>query len=271
MAYLGTLGRLVELRGINSQQVEAEDRYTFQTTLEGKVVGQVRRVGRRSWELGTKATTRAEDLAAIMSFANGEWGDGPFVFVSADAPFTNMLSPAAASCDPDALNPGSGTAAGAAGPLLTPDGWAGRSYSNNGAGTVFFGTEKVPVLQGLPVTAAAHLLGAGAIARIAWYDAAGGDLGSTSSAVPATAGTVTRSWVTAAPPAGAVSAMIGAVNATAMARASITWTPELRKWADGQGCPKAVLHGTSRTLTAAHQDPRGLRAGSLGTTIQEVG
>ena len=271
--YLGQLGRLVELKCPASLQVTPEDRYSFQTTAEGKVRGQVRpSLGRRVWSLGTSDATTPRDQGAIMAFANGEWGPGPFVFVPADAPVMNMLSPEAASCAPGAFTAGSGTAVGEAGPLnLGTDGWAGRSYSNNGAGTVFFGAEKVPVLQGGKVTVSAYVLGAGAIARIAWYDAAGGSLGSTSSAIMATAGTVTRSWVTATPPAGAASAYACAVNATAMARPALTWTDTLLDWADGQGCPKAVLHAPSRSLVMASSDPRGGRYSNLSFTVQEVG
>lgn len=269
MAYLGTLGRLVELRGINSQQVEAEDRYTFQTTLEGRTKAQVRPIGRRKWELGTKDTARAEDLAAIMSFANGEWGPGPFVFVSADAPFVNMLSPDAASCAADELY--SGGAVG--GPMDLGNGeWAGRSYLNPGATSVFFGKDETPVIPGKTITASAYLLGAGAVARVTWYDFEGKSMFTASSSVVGKVGEVVRSWVTTTPPTGARGARVSVSSQTAQAaRPALTWTPELRKWADGQGCPKAVLHGASRSLTATHRDPRGLQAGSLGTTIQEVG
>lgn len=268
--YLGQLGRLVELKCPAQQQVAAEDRFSFQTTLEGRVKAQVRPVGRRTWQVGTSDATTPAQQGAIMSFLNGEWGPGPFVFVSADAPVTNMLSPDAASCAPGAFTAGSGTAVGEAGPLLTLDGWAGRSYSNNGAGTVFFGTEKVPVLPGQKVTASAYVLGAGAIARIAWYDAADGSLGSTSSAITATAGTVTRSWVTATAPANAASALVCAVSATAMARPALTWTDALLDWADGQGCPKVVVHGASRNLVLASREARGGRYSNISFTVQEV-
>jgi len=269
--FIGKLGRLVELPYVGSLSVEPEERYSFRTTLEGRIKAQVRPVGRRSWSLSVKHY-RPQEQGTLMSFSNGEWGPGPFVFVSTDAPVTNMLSPDAASCAPGAYVAGSGSALSEAGPLnLGADGWAGRSYSNNGAGTIFFGSEKVPVLPGQKVTASAYLLGAGAIARIAWYDAADGSLGSTSSTIAATAGTVARSWVTATPPAGAVSAYVCAVNATAMARPALTWTDTLFPWADGQGCPKAVLFGASRSVVKAINNPYTGRWSDISFTVQEVG
>ncbi|WP_372699425.1 hypothetical protein [Arthrobacter sp. JSM 101049] len=269
--YLGQLGRLVELKCPAQQQVAAEDRFSFQTTLEGRVKAQVRPVGRRTWQVGTSDATTPAQQGAIMSFLNGEWGPGPFVFVSADAPVTNMLSPDAASCAPGAFTAGPGTAVGEAGPLLTPDGWAGRSYSNNGAGAIFHGSEQVPVIPGSKATASAYVLGAGAFVRIAWYDAAGNGLGTASSTITATAGTVVQSWITATAPAGAASAFVCSVNATASALPALTWTDTLFPRSDGQGCPKAVVHGASRNLVLASREARGGRYSNISFTVQEVG
>lgn len=276
MAYLGTLGRLVELRGINSQQVEAEDRYTFQTTLEGRTKAQVRPIGRRKWDLGTKDTTRAEDLAAIMSFANGAWGPGPFVFVSADAPVTNLLSPGVASCDPS--EKWGVVTVGA--PMRVEGAWTGRSYVANGSPNIFFGTqaagaavpgERVPVIPGDTVTGSVYLLGAGAYCRVAFYNSADVLISQVNSTVAGSAAAPVRSWVSAVVPAGAVSCRVLAIGATQAARPSVTWTDALFPWADGQGCPKAVMHGASRSLVLASRDLRGGRYSNIGFTVTEVG
>lgn len=266
-ACIGQLGRMVQLPYVTSQSVEAEDRFTFQTTLEGRSKAQVRPIGRRSWSLSVSRYL-AQDQGTLMSFANGEWGPGPFVFVSADAPVTNMLSPDAASCDPTlALYteiPG--------GPLLTADGWAGRSYVNTNPNIeLWFGSAFTPVLPGAPVTASAYLLGAGAKVKLYFYDGAGVGISSHVSTVASTAGAVTRSWISMTAPAGAASCRLLAVSAAAGTRPAITWTNALFPWADGQGCPKAVIHGASRDVQAAHRDPRGLRASNISFTVTEVG
>lgn len=126
MIYLGSLGRMIGIKCPASQQLEAEDLYSFELTLEGKRTAQVKPRAPRTWNLQTSDATKPADVATLMQFVQGGWGPGPFVFVAADAPFTNLLSPAAASCDPVA---GLGSATTLDGPLLTGDGWAGRSLS----------------------------------------------------------------------------------------------------------------------------------------------
>lgn len=276
MAYLGTLGRLVELRGINSQQVEAEDRYTFQATLEGRTKAQVRPVGRRKWELGTKDTTTPAQQGAIMAFVNGEWGNGPFVFVSADAPVMNMLSPLVAACDPS--EKWGVVTVGA--PMLVEGAWTGRSYVANGSPNIFFGTqvagaavpgERVPVIPGGTVTGSVYVLGVGGYCRVAFYNSADVLISQVNSTVVGSAAAPVRSWVSAVVPAGAVSCRVLAIGATQAVRPAVTWTNTLFPWADGQGCPKAVLHGASRSLVMASHDLRGGRYSNIGFTVTEVG
>lgn len=269
--YLGQLGRMVELKCPAQQQVTPAERYSFRPTLEGRTKAQVKPVGRRVWGLSTSEATTPAEAGALADFANGAWGRGPFVFVSADAPVTNLLTPEQASCDPAVLN-GSAPTNSVAGPMLTPDGWAGRSFMNSTpAQLLWFGTGHTPVLPGQSVTASAYLLGAGAAVRLYFYDAAGATINSHTSTVTATAGTVVRSHVTRTAPANAVSCRVLAVNATQGARPAITWTASLFEWADGQGCTKAVIHGLSRNLVMASREASGGRYSNLSYTITEVG
>lgn len=263
--YLGSLGRLVKLPYVGSQQVQAEERYNFSSTLEGKRKAQVKPKGPRTWDLSADHY-RPNEHSLLSQFANGAWGNGPFVFVSADAPVSNMLTPAAASCDPALVN---GATNSAGGPMLTPDGWAGRSYMNSDpAKLLWFGTGHTPVIPGMRVTVSAYLLGNGAAVRIYFYDATGVSLPSSTSTVSATAGTVVRSHVTREPPPGAVSCRVLAVNAIQGTRPAITWTPTLLDWADGQGCEKAVVHGVTRDQVLA---VAGNTYSNLSFTVSEVG
>lgn len=272
MIYLGQLGRMVELKCPSSQQMLVEDSTSFKSTLEGRRIAQVSpSVGRRSWQCQLSDASTPDQVGAFMAFINREWGAGPFIFVSADAPVTNMLSPAAASCDPDEALPGSGVIISATPPMLTPDGWAGRSYLKNTANSVFFG-QRVPLPSSGKVTASAYVTGANGAVRVSWYNAAGAGLGTTESAVKSAAGTVVRSFLTATPPLGAVSALVSASSSvTQTCRPALTWTDGLLPWADGQGCAKAVIHAASRDLILASRDPRGGRYSNLSFTVSEVG
>lgn len=275
--YLGQLGRMAELKCPASQQVQAEDLISFGTTLGGRRKAQVVPGSpSRMWSAQLSDASTPDQVGAVMSFINGEWGNGPFIWVSADAPVTNMLSPRVSACDP-AEKWG---VVGMGAPLLVGGAWAGRSYVANGSPNIFFGTqapgasapgERVPVIPGQPVTGSVHLVGAGAYCRVAFYTAADVLISQFNSTVLGNAGTATRSWVTALAPANAVSCRVLAIGATQAARPALTWSDTLLPWADGQGCPKAVIHGASRDLVMASRDPRGGRYANLSFTITEVG
>lgn len=265
-SFFGSLGRLVELKCPSQQGVSSDEKVSFSTTVEGRRKGQVLRVGRRTWTLRTSDATTPLQVAAIMQFLQGAWGKGPFVFVPDDAPFTNLLSPDVASCSPDA---GWRVSNSADGPMLTGDGWAARSIKNDLLSEVlWFGEEYTPVLPGRLVTASAYLVGAGAAVRVYWYDATGAQLSFSTSTVKATASTVVRSHLTVMPPAGAVSCRVRAVDAVQGAWPAVTWTDALQPYSDGQGCPKAVLHGASRELILTGP---GRNYSNLSFMVTEVG
>ena len=208
------------------------------------------------------------DTAVLEDFASGAWGPGPWRFVSADAPTANLLTPQAASCAPES---GWRVSNAADGPLLTPDGWAPRSIRNDTPSEVlWFGEEYVPVLSGTPVTVSAYLRGAGAAVRIYWYDTAGATIATATSSVTATAGTVVRSWITATPPAAAVSLRVRAINAAQGTRPAVTWGDDLYPWADGRGCLAAIVHGVSREALIAGRGPD-RQFENLSYTVTEVG
>lgn len=267
-AYIGTPGRMIALPYVSSESIELEDVYSFQTTLEGRVKAQVRPVANRAWSVAaTRYLSDAQGL--LFSFVSGEWGRGPFVWVAVDAPVTNLLTPKQSMCDPSTIFTSGVTAAG---PLLTPDGWVGRSFTNATQSTPFyFGPQAAPVIAGQKVTASAYLVGAGAAVRIIWQDAAGIFISSTTGSAGGLAGTVKRLSVTATPPANAAQAQVLAVNATQGARPALTWTDTLFEWSDGQGCPKAVIHAGTRDIRSLSTHQLGIRAADVGFTVTEVG
>lgn len=268
--YLGQLGRMIELKCPSSQQLSMDGEPSFQTTLGGRRIAQMpAAIGRRAWQCQLSDASTPQEIAAVMSFIDGEWGNGPFRFISADAPVVNMLSPAAASSDPTLILPASSGSAYGGGPMLTPDGWAGRSLMNVGSFPAW--SERVPVIPGVPVTASAYAQGAGGHLRLVWLDVNGANI--TTVISPALGNElVARIHVTATPPANAASCQLFLNNLVLQAaRPAITWTESLLEWGDGQGCVKAVIHGASRDLVMASREPRGGRYSNLSFMVTEVG
>lgn len=269
MIYLGQLGRMIGVKCPASQQVQYEDRYTFKATLGGVKKGQVKPRAPRTWSLQTSDATTPPDIAALMQFASGAWGNGPFWFVSADAPFTNLLTPAGAELAPGEYVLTSGLTVTEGAPLLTPDGWASRSIIKSTNNGLFLGKDMLPVLPGMPLTAAAYVRGAGGCVQITWYDSAGSVISTAYSAVTPGATGVVRSWMTRTPPSNAVSCRVGTNSAAAqVAWPTLTWTDKLMPYSDGQGCPKAVVHAPSRSLVLTGPDRT---YSNLSYTVTEVG
>lgn len=263
--YLGTLGRMIPIYSTPSAQIETEERFNFKRTIEGRRKAEVIPGGRRAWSLNAQFADPAES-AILQEFANGSWGRGPFWFLSADAPHTNLLTPGASTCDPADVSMSSGATLLGSPPLLTPDGWASRSVWKDTVNGAFFG-EAVPVLSGRRVTGSAYVAGSGGFVRLVFLNASGGVVSQVDSA--AATPTVARRSVTALPPVGAVSARLTVTaSVTAAARPAITWTDSIQPYGDGQGCSKAVVHGVSRDQVLAVP---GHTFSNLSFTVTEVG
>ena len=262
----------MEIAGASSQEVSADDGFTFQTTLEGRVKAQARERSPRRWSVGIGTATPGE-IASLLAFASGEWGPGPFVWVSADAPVTNLLTPEVARCGPQALY---SAAASLAGPMALGGGqWAGASMTTTDpVGTTWIAGPKapIPVIPGQPVTVSAYVLGANARVRLHWYRADGTvEPAFVTSQGAGAGGEVRRLHVTATPPAGVVSCTISTTRAAQLTRPAATWTDQLFDWHPGEGCQMAVLHGLSRRTLLALRDPAYGRYSSASFTVTEVG
>lgn len=276
MIYIGTLGRMIGIKCPASQQVTNADRYSFETTLEGRVKAQARPIGRRVWALGHSDATTPADTAILQDFANGAWGIGPFLFISAEAPVTNLLTPAVAEgreSQPTpsnvlATNPEYAVIAG--GPVQLGDSdWAPASLTVNPTyGVITFNLGIIPALEGVTVTGSVWVKGAGASVRLYWYNANGTYMQVTPAAGGGAGDKFTRLSVSARPPAGAAGVRVGVTQAVAATRPALTWTEKLQPWANGRGCEKAVVHDASNTLTLA---ALGQVYESSSFTVTEVG
>lgn len=267
--YLGELGRLVSIKCPSSQQEAAQGEPIIERTLEGNVRAQFPwSPERRVWSLGTSDATTPEDQGTLQSFAAGEWGNGPFVFVSADAPVTNLLSPAVASCDPSIM----GASAKPSGPMVTPIGRKGRSVQHGDSGDLSFSSsEFTPVVPGQWVTASAFADGNGARVQLRFYSATGSQLSQTSSGATDTPWVAKRLSISMAAPANSAYCRIFGVDGVSFVGPAITWTKEVFPWAAGNGCPKAIIHGLSKNLVLASREVRGARYAGMSFTITEVG
>lgn len=269
MIYLGSLGRMIGIKCPASQNVHSEERHSFSTTLEGRRKAQVKSIGRRTWSLQTSDATTPAEHSLLSQFANGAWGDGPFVFVSADAPVSNVLTPTASLSLPGEYVLTSGVTVTEGAPMLTPDSWAARSLIKNTANGLFLGKDLAPLPPAGKITVASYVRGIGGAVGVAFYNSAGGSLGTSYSTVTAGTSNVVRSWLTVTPPAGAVSCRVLVNSATQQAAwPSLTWTDSLQPFGEGQGCVKAVVSSMSRdqVLTVP-----GSTYSNVGFTVMEVG
>lgn len=270
--YLGTLGRLVSLKCPAAQASAVADPFTVETTVEGRVKAQRRPLARRSWSLDTRVASPRE-VAALAEFTTGVWGRGPFVFVSADAPVVNLLTPEESSLDPSVLAGGpSGGGVLDSPPMLTPDGWAGRSLLKRD-GVFARIAERIPVIPGRPVTGSAYVRAdaQAAFVRLQFVRADGSEVSQHNS--PTAFASVERRWVTATVPYDAAWANLWVTGSVVqVARPAVTWTAQPFEYGDGQGCKKAVVRPGGRDLLAAWRTP-GIsgRWSDLSFTVQEVG
>jgi len=110
--------------------------------------------------------------------------------------------------------------------------------------------------------------GTGSRVRIYWYDDTFGTPISSTTGVNVGGDGWVRLHVTGTPPANAVGCRMIALNSERATRPAVTWTDTLQPWGEGQGCPRAVVHGYSRDLTLTGL--QGTYSG-LSYTVTEVG
>lgn len=265
MEYLGSLGRLVSLRCASTERVQAEARYSVRATVEGRRRAQIVPSSPRTWDVSWGAGTNP-DIAALSAFVSGGWGAGPWHWVSIQAQRGNLLTPREASLVDRVTRPEWVTGA----PEFTVDGWVPSTLVNgmsSGAGSV---ATYIPVLPEKPVTFAADLLGDGTVAptlTVAFYDAAGGSVGSGTYLAPVRSGWVRASF-TRPVPDGAVHMNLGIGYQTRrMARPQVTWTDGPVPYSAGHGCRAAIVDGWSEDLIVANSYGT---YSTAGFTVMEV-
>lgn len=264
--WIGDLGRLVEIPFTATENVSRQDRYTTETTVEGRRRAQVRPASPRSWSVSVPLGS-GSDLAALAAFATGAWGNGPWHWVPVQAQVGNLLTPGEAQ-----LTERAGISTESiqdAGPVRDSDGnWSPRSVTvtiDAGWGAL---ARDVPVIAGKPFTFSCDVQGGftpGEI-HVAFYDAAGGAMSGGAASAP-NAGMHRVSYSTVVP-AGAASAQVGVRDGTKVAtRPQVTWTPSPVQWSAGHGCRSAIVDGLSEDLLQANRFGMHSKA---GFTVMEV-
>lgn len=267
MPYIGTPGRMIQIYSTPSLDESTSPQYSLQRTLEGRVKAQRRPLARRSWSMRAEGAF-PQDQAVLREFAHGAWGKGPFVFLAPDALTVNALTPSATRLEAFEASGGFPESPPvAAGPWLTPDGWAPVSYLKDVDTTIHIEAGGTPAIPGRPVTASCYVRGVDAAVRIDWFDYADALIGSSPMGT-ASAGTVIRSHVTDTPPANAAYFHVYLNHDVLQwARPAVTFTSGLREYGDGRGCRKAVVLSYEQTLRRANAQTWA----DSSFTIQEVG
>lgn len=267
MIYLGTLGRMIGIKCPASLSVSSEDRFSFKTTLEGKRKARARPVGRREWDLQTSDATTPEQVAVLQQFANGAWGPGPFVFVAPDAPYTNLLTPEASTCSERNI---AYVLFEQGGPWqVSPGVWVPNSYvSADPSNFMPLGDRYYPCIPGEDITGSAVLLGEGSKIGLFFWDANDELISGTYSSESGSAAMAKRLSISMKVPANAVRCGLTASGTSRGASPAITWTSKVQPWSDGQGCLKAVVSASSRSLV---QTGVGGTYSALSYTVTEVG
>lgn len=266
--YLGALGTLVELDLSSTEATGRPDRYRLQEDAVGGVRASLRPVAPRSWSISAGFLSGRE-LAALEGFAEGEWGAGPWHWVSISAQHGNLLTPTESLCLAATTGPVSES-----GPMQCADGtWAGRSftgaYSGTGWATVW---TDIPVVPGRPVTFTADVTGDGNLApqiALGFWSAGGSALTSAISPAGEASTGVVRTSVTATPPPGAASARVGIRSSVKrLTRPQVTWTSTAMPWSTGKGCRKAIPLGLTSGLLRSTGRTKSLSEATV--TIQEI-
>lgn len=270
--YIGGLGQLIGLPYATSQSMDTDEQFTFGQSLEGVNFAQRKPRTHRTWSVGAERFYPNE-IAALVDFANGSWGLGPHIFVSADASVTNLLTPRVAALAVG--DTGSGAGLTHAGPVrLRSDEtlWAPRSIAaDNLTRIIQFGITDSPVIPGKPVTGAAWVRGSTGTVLIQFFNAAGTLLLGVSSPTGSNDVEYVRLAATAVAPAESTRVRLSVRTALQTARPTLTWTDSVREYADGQGCNTAVFHGLSRALGKALDNRQGGRFSDINFTVTEVG
>lgn len=272
MAWVGPPENLMRGDFLESQDVESERAVTTMTTLAGRRVAQIGPAVRRTWSLSLPGVSTSEEIATWQAFSEGEYGPGPFTFVSDWAADVNLLTGPQSVLTPPSQFQG-GTSEG--GSLTLADGTrAGRSLLATSDvsiawpydGEVIF----MPVVPGQPLTVSAYAAVSGVRIRARLYSAGQAVTRTVGGSTSTGTGQRVSASTVAEPGEAFVLILLDRPSGGAftVARPAITWTDGLRPWGVGSGGVRVVMEGFSVSPTVGH---RHMAYGGASFTLIEVG
>lgn len=260
---IGTLGRLFTFKSPKVVPVTPGRRDFIEQSVEGANSAQVGLRAPRTWEVSIPSAS-TQEVASLLALGCGEYGIGPFIWVSPAAAALNLLTPEVSTCGPAAdWQP----SVEVSGPLnIVGEGITGRSLFNSDPSvSLVFGNIPTPVIPNTKVTGSAGVLGAGSRVGLSFWTAAGVYLNpSYLSAETGVAGEARRLSVTATAPSNAAYCLVYGTNTVSGARPAVTWTDHLNPWAPGGGCPKAHISNIPNTVS-------GVLRQDVSFTVTEMG
>lgn len=254
-AYLGSLGRMVPVDCAADLSVERERITNTKTTLGGRRFVRSAPRGHRSWSGRLSGLSGPGAGSVVESFASGDWGDGPFWWLSPWAVKVNVLTPGGSVLRYAHLAGGTVSA-----PVQAVDGtWfpvsvvAGSGGVNGVARSEFRTYTAVPT--GTPYTAGLYV-SAGQRVRVTEYGAdLGVSLGSVQSGVASGAG-LSRVSVSSTAGAGTAALRVDVVGAGVCSGASLSLTSKLAPWGKGDGCEEVAVRDSGLSVTTLAYSPR---------------
>lgn len=224
--HLGTTARLVAVAPASSQQEKRPPRFEIQQARSRRWAFDTSRpdgTSLRSWsvDMGLMSSTEA---APLLAFLDGQWGPGPFWWVSCAAHAGNVLTPQQTAL----------SGLSASGGMDTVDGWSPTSITGPTSTVV----ATVPVPPGRSVTASMDVTGTATLS-MRFRTATGLSAGTVSETSPAS--TLRRLTVTATVPATARTADIVVSGHVKAARPQLTWTDKQVPYVPGMGAAQVVV------------------------------
>lgn len=272
MAHILTDYGLVDLGCESSLRRSTVRPVSYLTTLGGVTKAQVGPRTGRTWDLSLPSTSTPDQYAALHALVEGEYGSGPWGFVSDAAKVSNMLTP-----QTSLLRGHAGTSSVTTGgpPLRLPDGSVSAStwVVAQNAAPMFPRTteyEYLAVAEGKPFTASVWVADAPGVRLRVWlYDRNGTQVRSVQTS--RSTGTLQRLTVSDVAQPGEVSALMIVDNLDApfrMARPAFTWTHTVQPWALGEGAMRVLI--TEADLDTVSALPGGTY-GKSSFVAREVG
>lgn len=240
---------------------------TYTVTLGGKRLVRQAAGGHREWSLVSQAAS-PRDLAPLEMFASGDWGVGPWWWLSPWAVGTNALTPDGSLLKYANLFAG----AAVSGPVQVEGGlWIPVSAITSGSGDAnaiarSATSNTIPCPPGVSVTGGIFA-SPGQQVRLTFFNSSNISVGSSTSPVAGSDPMLLRVTTSRVSPAATAMVRVDVIGAGRVAGASVSFTAQPVPWAVGDGCEQAVVDSESRDIDVITSDPWA----NQSYTIKEVG